>query len=181
MNPRLRSRRLVILVADLTGFHQSFSDHDDETMAGFIDRFYADTHELITRHGGTVVKFMGDAVLSVFPERGAANAIDAIFELKQRLPSLAGEFGLQLDLMANIHAAQVIEGEFGVPGYARYDAIGAGINQTFKMGRGIGLRISEAVYQQLAAARRSSWRKSEIEDVYQYVLTDALDNYGAGL
>ena len=62
---------------------------------------------------------------------------------------------------ANLHLGEVMEGLFGPEGHARYDVIGAAMNDTARMGRGPGLRISRVLWQTLPEAERALWRPEE--------------------
>ncbi len=68
--PRPRSvseRRLVsVLFADLVGF-TSLSEHrDPEEVRELLSRYFDRCRSLIERYGGTVEKFIGDAVMAVW-------------------------------------------------------------------------------------------------------------------
>ncbi len=60
-------RRLVtVLFADLVGF-TSLSEHrDPEEVRELLSRYFERCRSLIERHGGTVEKFIGDAVMAVW-------------------------------------------------------------------------------------------------------------------
>jgi hypothetical protein len=56
--------------------------------------------------------------------------------------------------------------EFGSGPTRAYDVIGRGVNQTFLLGRGTGIRISEPVYRSLPSAARSPWTKHKPPAIY---------------
>src|SRR4029077_17667975 len=60
-------RRLVsILFADIVG-HTSFSEgHDAEDVRELLSRYFESARTVIERYGGTVEKFIGDAVMAVW-------------------------------------------------------------------------------------------------------------------
>ncbi len=164
----LRPTKPIMLLADVLGFRRSFRAHDDMTMARFIDRFYALCAGTVESHGGRIVKFIGDACHATFPEDRGSDAVDCVLELQTQTRQLGEEFGLDLDLGANVHCGTVIEGEYGAPAYGQYDVIGREMNHTALMGRGPGLRISEPVYRQLASDRRTPWHKRRPPATYLY-------------
>jgi class 3 adenylate cyclase/tetratricopeptide (TPR) repeat protein len=60
-------RRLVsILFADLVGFTPFAAERDAEDVREMLSRYFELASEVITRHGGTVEKFIGDAVMAVW-------------------------------------------------------------------------------------------------------------------
>ena len=48
----------------------------------------------------------------------------------------------------------------------RRDIIGRGVNQTFLLGRGTGIRISEPVYRALPSSMRSPWIRHKPPAIY---------------
>lgn len=77
-------RKLVtVLFADIVGSTQLSAARDPEHVQGQMDRFFAIARDEVHRHGGTVEKYIGDAVLALFgfpavheddPERAARAA-----------------------------------------------------------------------------------------------------------
>ena len=60
-------RRLVtVLFADLVGFTTLAEGRDAEAVRDLLSRYFDGASEIITRYGGTVEKFIGDAVMAVW-------------------------------------------------------------------------------------------------------------------
>ena len=60
-------RRLVtILFADVTGSTALGEELDPEDMRALLGRYYAIAREVVAAYGGTLEKFIGDAVMAVF-------------------------------------------------------------------------------------------------------------------
>jgi class 3 adenylate cyclase/tetratricopeptide (TPR) repeat protein len=60
-------RRLVsVLFADLVGFTTIAEGHDAEDTRELLNRYFERAREVIGRYGGTVEKFIGDAVMAVW-------------------------------------------------------------------------------------------------------------------
>ncbi len=102
-------RRLVsVLFADLVGFTTHSEDRDPEETRDLLSRYFDTARAVIERYGGTVEKFIGDAVMAVWgapiaheddPER----AVRAALELIDRVEGLADETGtLDLALRAGV-------------------------------------------------------------------------------
>src|SRR5438270_100220 len=78
-------RKLVtILFADVTGSTELGEDLDPEDVRALMGRYYDHARQVISDHGGTLEKFIGDAVMAVFglprahgddPERAVAAAL----------------------------------------------------------------------------------------------------------
>jgi class 3 adenylate cyclase len=160
--PNFVERKLVLLLADLAGYTRAAERAEAVELATFLDRYYHRCDEVIRRHGGRIVKFMGDGCLAVFDGEQGAEAVECALDLERAELAQADRWGLRLG--ANIHVATVAEGEIG-PG-RRYDVVGAGVNHTFLMGSGPGIRISEPVYRQLPSDRRAPWHERKAPAVY---------------
>ena len=63
----MAERRLVtVLFADLVGFTTLAQDQDPEDTRDLLTRYFELTRTIIERYGGTVEKFIGDAVMAVW-------------------------------------------------------------------------------------------------------------------
>jgi class 3 adenylate cyclase len=171
------SSRFVFLVADLTGYHRVARAHSDEAMALFLDRFYRLAEHAVSEGGGEVIKFMGDAVLAVFPPDEAVRAVGATVTLQVQSARLAADHGFDMVLGANLHLGPAVLAELGAGRSRRRDVIGRAVNHTFMLGRGAGIRISEPVYRQLPSGERPPWEKHKPPAVY--VLGESDEPYAA--
>ena len=85
--PTIAERRLVsILFADLVGFTPFSEERDSEEVRETLTRYFELATEVIGRYGGTVEKFIGDAVMAVWGtptvrEDDAERAVRAALEL----------------------------------------------------------------------------------------------------
>lgn len=157
-------RQLVVVVIDLARFVQSVRGMGAVEIANLVDRYYRELNDPITTAGGRIVKFLGDAVLAVFPPERAADAVAAVQSLETVVRRLSDDHRVDLQLGANLHLSTVAEGEFGADG--RYDVMGTGVNHTFRMGAGPGIRISEPVYRKLPNDVRGGWEKHQPPATY---------------
>jgi class 3 adenylate cyclase len=87
-------RRLVsILFADLVGFTSFSEGRDAEEVRELLTRYFALASDVIRRYGGTVEKFIGDAVMAVWGapvarEDDAERAVRAALELVDAITTL---------------------------------------------------------------------------------------------
>jgi class 3 adenylate cyclase/tetratricopeptide (TPR) repeat protein len=91
-----------VLFADLVGFTAASESRDAEDTRELLTQYFDLARTLITRYGGTVEKFIGDAVMAVWgtptareddPERAVRAALDlvaAVPELDPKLQARAG-------------------------------------------------------------------------------------------
>jgi class 3 adenylate cyclase/predicted nucleic acid-binding Zn ribbon protein len=87
-------RRLVsVLFADLVGYTPYSEAHDPEDVRETLDRYFEVARNAIERHGGTIEKFIGDAVMAVWGapvarEDDAERAVRAGLELVDAVAAL---------------------------------------------------------------------------------------------
>ncbi len=104
-----RERKVVtVLFADLVGFTSRAEELDPEDVAAELDRYHRHVRAELERYGGTVEKFIGDAVMALFgapttheddPER----AVRAAFAIRE----WALEEGIQIRIGVNTGEALV--------------------------------------------------------------------------
>ena len=87
-------RRLVsVLFADLVGFTTVAEGRDAEETRDLLSRYFETARTIVERYGGTVEKFIGDAVMAVWgapvaQEDDAERAVRAALELVAAIPDL---------------------------------------------------------------------------------------------
>jgi class 3 adenylate cyclase/tetratricopeptide (TPR) repeat protein len=93
-------RRLVsVLFGDLVGFTGLSEHRDPEEVRELLSRYFERCRTVIERYGGTVEKFIGDAVMAVWGtpvarEDDAERAVRAALALTQMVSALGGEVGM---------------------------------------------------------------------------------------
>ena len=109
-------RRLVsVLFADLVGFTAASAERDPEETRELLSRYFETCNRLIALYGGTVEKFIGDAVMAVWgtptaTEDDAERAVRAALDLVAAVSALGDEVGAEV-LQAR---AGVLTGEAAV-------------------------------------------------------------------
>src|SRR5215218_3033715 len=93
---REQRRTVTILFCDVTGSTSLGESVDPEALRSLLARYFERMKAIVERHGGTVEKFIGDAVMAVFGvpvvhEDDALRAVRAAVEMRDALP----ELGLQ--------------------------------------------------------------------------------------
>ena len=64
--PAVERRLVTVLFADLVGFTGLSERRDAEEVRDLLSRYFDSARQLIERYGGTVEKFIGDAVMAVW-------------------------------------------------------------------------------------------------------------------
>jgi class 3 adenylate cyclase/tetratricopeptide (TPR) repeat protein len=106
-------------VADSTGLGERL---DPESVRSALGRWFEAAQEVIEHHGGTVEKFIGDAVMAVFGipqlhEDDAVRAVRAAEELRAAFDRLNQELererGLRLAIRVGVNTGEVVTGDGG--------------------------------------------------------------------
>jgi class 3 adenylate cyclase len=115
------SRRIVtVLFSDVVGSTGMGEDMDAETVRSIMARYFAVTSRVIERNGGTVEKFIGDAVMAVFGlpavhEDDASRAIRAAVGMRAALAdlneALSAELGVVISARIGIASGEVVAGD----------------------------------------------------------------------
>ncbi len=91
--PEAERRLVTVLFVDLVGFTAASEDRDPEDVREFLSRYFDISREIIGRYGGTVEKFIGDAVMAVWGtpvanEDDAERAVRAAMDLVDAVPAI---------------------------------------------------------------------------------------------
>src|SRR5688500_14485795 len=95
-SPATERRLVSVLFADLVGFTTLSEARDAEDVRALLDRYFDACRAIVERYGGTVEKFIGDAVMAVWgtpvaQEDDAELAVSAGLELIEAVTSLGPE------------------------------------------------------------------------------------------
>jgi class 3 adenylate cyclase/tetratricopeptide (TPR) repeat protein len=117
----LSVRKVVtILFSDLAGSTSLGERHDPEPLRRLIGRYFDEMRRVLEQHGGTVEKFIGDAVMAVFGhpvahEDDAVRAIRAAAEMRVALAALnerlEREASVRLEARIGVNTGEVVAGD----------------------------------------------------------------------
>lgn len=135
----LREQRkwVTVLFADIAGFTALSTRLDPEDVRELMSGYFTAWKAAIEVYGGTVEKFIGDAVMAVFglpvvheddPER----AIRCALEMRRRLEALnqtiRHEQGIQLTMRVGISTGEVVVGTLGERQKEEFVVVGEAVN-----------------------------------------------------
>src|SRR5919206_1763911 len=107
--PVQRARKTVtVLFSDVSGFTTLAERLDPESVQQLMGRYFGEMRRVIERHGGTVEKFIGDAVMALFGvpvvhEDDALRAARAALEMRAALDALNDELESRWDVRLSTH------------------------------------------------------------------------------
>ncbi|HEY7178041.1 MAG TPA: adenylate/guanylate cyclase domain-containing protein [Gaiella sp.] len=112
-------KTVTVLFADVTGSTALGERLDPESFRRVMARYFESARTCLERHGGTVEKFIGDAVMAAFGvpvvhEDDALRALRAAVELRDALGAvneeLERDYGVSLRLRTGVNTGEVVTG-----------------------------------------------------------------------
>ena len=113
-------KTVTVLFADVVGSTSLGEQTDPESTRRMLSRYFDAMRRVIERHGGTVEKFIGDAVMAVFGiptlhEDDALRAVRAAHEMQSAVELLNGELASAswnpIALRIGVNTGEVVAGE----------------------------------------------------------------------
>ena len=153
-------KTVTVLFIDLTGFTPLSERMDPEQVRSIVGRFLEEMKAIAERHGGTVEKFAGDAVMAVFGipvvhEDDALRAVRAAWDMQAAVDAMNETFEADHSVRIAAHAG-VNTGEVVVGGVAGERMIsGDAVNVAARLEQAApagGILIGEETYRLTAAA-----------------------------
>lgn len=167
--PLLEERRHVTVVfADLTGSTSLAERLDPEDLRRILASFFAAMSRAIQRHGGTVDKYVGDAVMAVFGapvahEDDAIRAVTAAIDMQDAIDelnvALERDRGLRLALRIGINTGEVVAGPLAGDVQRTYTVVGDTVNTAQRLQAAAeagGILVGASTYR--AASRGYEFR-----------------------
>jgi class 3 adenylate cyclase len=130
-------RNLTILFADIRGFTSMAERMEPEELIEALNQYFSVMTDVVFRHGGTLDKYAGDAILAFFGdpipfEDHAERAVATAFEMLRELPALRGSWladrGEDLNVGIGISTGYVTVGNIGSATRTEYTVIGNHVN-----------------------------------------------------
>jgi class 3 adenylate cyclase/tetratricopeptide (TPR) repeat protein len=113
-------KTVTVLFSDLVGSTELGERLDPESIRGVMSRYFEEMQAVLERHGATVEKFIGDAIMAVFGipaihEDDALRALRAAAEMRSRLDvlneELDREWNVRLRTRMGINTGEVVAGD----------------------------------------------------------------------
>jgi adenylate cyclase len=162
-------REIFVVFTDLEGFTKLSHAIPAETVAFLLNRYLDMLSDVVLRHGGTIDKFVGDAVVAFWgapisrPDDGerAARAAWAMYEageaFRKDVPEGVPPIGRT---RVGLHWGEAIVGNFGGEGRIQYTALGDSMNTAARL-EAANKPLNTKVLASRAAMERSGldwWR-----------------------
>jgi class 3 adenylate cyclase/tetratricopeptide (TPR) repeat protein len=116
-------KTVTVMFMDVVGSTALGERADPETLRRVMTSYFDEIRGVVERHGGTVEKYIGDAVMAVFGvpvvhEDDALRAVRAAVEIRGRLAALGdqmrAERGFSVEWRTGINTGEVVAGDAGM-------------------------------------------------------------------
>ncbi|HEY3355753.1 MAG TPA: adenylate/guanylate cyclase domain-containing protein [Polyangia bacterium] len=127
-------RRVVtVMFVDLVGFTALSERLGADAIGDLLNRYLSRMADIAHRHGATIDKFVGDAMMVVFgapeplpPVAQARQCVALALELQDAVPTLQPDLALQV--RAGINTGEAVVGNFGTLARSDYTVVGPTVN-----------------------------------------------------
>jgi adenylate cyclase len=154
-------RPVTVLFSDIRGFTAMSERMTPDAIAELLSDYFTEMVDVIFEHGGTLDKFMGDAILALWGaplahEDDADRAMRAAIEMQEALTALNASWaergGPPIGVGIGINYGEVFAGNIGIHRRLEYTVIGDAVNVASRLCSQAGageILLSESFYGQL--------------------------------
>jgi len=156
-----QKRPVVIFFSDIRGFTAMSETMSPDDIATLLTEYFTEMVELVFEHGGTLDKFMGDAMLALWgapivheddADRAMQCALDQLTALEKLNRKWKDEGRPELGVGFGINFGEVFAGNIGSDRRLEYTVIGDAVNTASRLCANAGrneILISEPFYREL--------------------------------
>ena len=135
-------RNVTVMFCDIRSFTAMSENMEPEKIVMLLNRYFTALGICITRNGGIINKYIGDAIMAIFGApvecgQHSVNAIKAALEMRKALVKLNSEFALEnlpaIKFGIGIHTGPVLAGNIGAMDRIEYTVIGDTVNTSSRI------------------------------------------------
>ncbi len=133
--------RAAIMICDLRDFTRISDNWPRDDVIDLLNGYFDAMSEPIARHGGEILKFIGDGLLAIFPlsePKACANLLHAVSEARRAMAALNeknAEAGgrVPLNYGIGVHVGDVMYGNIGSQTRLDFTVIGPAVNMASRL------------------------------------------------
>jgi adenylate cyclase len=132
--------RAAIMICDLRDFTRISDNWPRDDVIDLLNDYFDAISEPVARHGGEILKFMGDGLLAIFPlsePSACANLLHAVTEARQAMAALNeknnGSGRAPLNFGIGLHVGDVMYGNIGSRTRLDFTVIGPAVNMASRL------------------------------------------------
>lgn len=172
----------AILTFDLEGFTKLSEQLPGPDLIAMLNAYFGEMVAITERHGGNVLKFMGDGMLAIFPSAedkdARLHALEAVTEMREQMLVINAARlaqGLTVtDFSAALHAGAVNYGNIGGANRLDFTVIGPAVNTTARI-LGMAALVDQRIVISSAVARPLLAQRPDLVSLGQYRLRGVTD------
>lgn len=185
---RYEWQRGTLMFTDLAGFTKLMEANASQGRAGagallrVLNAYFAEMIETISKSGGDLMEFTGDALFAFFPEGERRNdtlqAVRAALRMQRAMKHFAEietpAGTLQLQMRIGIHTGRFLTADIGTPRRMEHVLLGSAVQQaklTESNGRNERVNLSEKAYERV----KEQFHFEDGQPGYKLVLDDLTD------
>jgi len=154
-------RPVVVFFSDIRGFTPMSETMSPDEIAKLLTEYFTEMVDKVFEHGGTLDKFMGDAIMALWgapiahaddADRAVQCALEQLTELEKLNAKWKQEGRTEVQIGIAINFGEVFAGNIGSDRRLEYTVIGDAVNTAYRLCGKAGpneILISEPFYQQL--------------------------------
>ncbi|MDT8403177.1 adenylate/guanylate cyclase domain-containing protein [Sulfuriflexus sp.] len=161
--------QVTVLFSDIRGFTTMSQHREPEEIVALLNKYFGYQTAVIFKHGGTVDKFIGDAIMAfwgapISDPGHAQHAVEAALEMIEVLQAfrreIGGEIGESFDIGIGIHSGEAVVGMIGSENKLDYTCIGDTVNTASRL---------EGQTKDVARILVSAATKSQCGDTLEFI------------
>ena len=133
-------KKITVFFSDIKNFSQLSEEMEAEALTELLNQYLTEMTKIVTHFGGTIDKFMGDAVMVLYGDSGSKGVKDDCLRcvsmaiaMKKRMKSLQQEWHNQgikkpLQIRMGINTGYCTVGTFGTSSHLDYTVLGTHVN-----------------------------------------------------
>ncbi len=132
--------RAAIMICDLREFTRISDNWPRDDVIDLLNDYFDAMSEPIARHGGEILKFIGDGLLAIFPlnePNACANLLHAVTEARQAMAALnqrnSATSRAPLNYGIGVHVGDVMYGNIGSSTRLDFTVIGPAVNMASRL------------------------------------------------
>ncbi|MBR0737548.1 adenylate/guanylate cyclase domain-containing protein [Bradyrhizobium liaoningense] len=132
--------RAAIMICDLRDFTKISDNWPRDDVIDLLNDYFDAMSEPIARHGGEILKFIGDGLLAIFPlsqPNACANLLHAVTEARKAMVALNernnGTGRAPLNYGIGVHVGDVMYGNIGSSSRLDFTVIGPAVNMASRL------------------------------------------------
>lgn len=174
---RAETIRAVIWYSDLADFTRIADEVERDQLLALLNDYAECLVDVVTDHGGHVLKFIGDGLLAIFPDedatRASARALDATAAAERRIAVLSERRARQAqritDFYLALHQGELLYGNFGSRRRLDFTVLGPAVNEASRI-VALCRSLDQRVIVSSAFAEATGPRRSTLVSLGRYAL-----------